>query len=259
MTKVSTRFNSSKHILVWTGVLLIGSMAIDFVFPHAQANSVALDSLQTKQVRGQVPGRRSGGARRGDCPVPSTELTALVPMTEVPTETLPETYVGGSTTVEYPTFWFYVPYSQTADLSAEFILQDDTGQDVYRITSADLSAFEQIPGIISISLPSTIAPLEIGRVYQWYFKLNCGTEAPTYVQGGIERIPLEPDLAYQLAHASPQERVNLYLMNDIWYDAITMLAQLHRNNLSNTTIESAWINLLQSLELENIPTDLEER
>ncbi|WP_190640734.1 DUF928 domain-containing protein [Oculatella sp. FACHB-28] len=230
-------------------------MTIDFTLPPAQASSLTLTSLQTKQVRGQVPGRRGGGARRGDCPAPSIELTALVPMTEVPTETLPETYVGGSTTVEYPTFWFYVPYLQTANLSAEFILQNDTGQDVYRITSADLPAFEHTPGIISISLPSTIAPLEIGRVYQWYFKLNCGTEAPMYVQGGIERIPLDPDLAYQLAHASPQERVNLYLENDIWYDAITMLAQLHRINSSNTTIESAWINLLQSIGLENIPTD----
>lgn len=252
MTRISTRL-VSKHILVWVGALLVGSMAIDILSSPAQANPTTSASLQTKQVRGQVPGRRGGGARRGDCPAPPTELTALVPMTEVSTQTLPETYVGGSTTAEYPTFWFYVPYSQTADLTAEFILQDDTGEDIYRVASDDLLASEQTPGVIGISLPSAIAPLEIGRVYQWYFKLNCGAEAPMYVQGGIERIPLDPDLANQLAQVSPQEQANLYLTNDIWYDAITNLAQLYHNNPSNTTIKSAWINLLQALGLEGVP------
>lgn len=254
MLKASTRLGLAKRILVLTGALLAGNMAIDFAVVPVQASPAPYDSVLSKQVRGQVPGRRRGGARRGDCPTTAIELTALVPVTEIATQTLPETYVGGSTTAERPTFWFYVPYSLTADLTAEFILQNDAGQDIYRAASADFSTSET-PGLVSVSLPSTIAPLETGKTYQWYFKLNCGLEAPLYVQGGIERISLAPALANQLANASPQEQANLYLANGIWYDGINTLAQLYRANSTNAAIESAWTNLLQSIGLDNISTD----
>lgn len=267
MSKTSTQLRFSKRLLL-AGVLLVGNTAIggslsaqaspDRSAAIAAPNKAAPNkAAHSKQVRGQVPGRQRGGARRRDCPETSREfaVAALVPVTEVQTQTLPETYVGGNTTAEHPTFWFYVPYSLSADLSAEFILQDDTGENIYQIASADFPASEQTPGIIGISLPPTIAPLEIGRVYQWYFKLNCELEAPIYVQGGVERIPLDPNLANQLANASPQEQVNLYLANGIWYDAATVLAQLRRTDATNAAIESAWINLLRSIGLEDIPID----
>jgi Domain of Unknown Function (DUF928) len=232
--------------------LLIMGAASDWVPVPAQAHPVLSNSAQAKQLRGSVPGRRRGGARRGDCPAASAELTALAPATEVATQTLPETYVGGRTAAEHPTFWFYVPYSLTADRTAEFILQDDVGQDIYRIPSANFLTSEQTPGIISISLPSTIVPLELGKIYQWYFKLNCKMEAPLYVQGGIERISLNPDLTRQLASATPEEQAKIYLKNNIWYDAVTSLAQVRQTSPNNPAIASAWIDLLRSLGLEDI-------
>lgn len=254
MLKISTQLRFSKHLL-FAG-LLVGNTAIVGSLPaQASLDRSASIAAHSKQVRGQVPGRQRGGARRRDCSG-SREfaVAALVPATEVQTQTLPETYVGGSTTAEYPTFWFYVPYSLSADRSAEFILQDDTGENIYQIASADFPASERTPGMIGISLPSTIAPLEIGRVYQWYFKLNCELEAPIYVQGGVERIPLDPNLASQLANAAPQEQANLYLTHNIWYDAATVLAQLYRTDPTNAAIESAWVNLLRSIGLEDIST-----
>jgi hypothetical protein len=253
--------NNSKRLLCYVGFLLTLLLAIDLVPAQAvrlssvQPRAIQLHNTQTKQARGQVPGRRRGGARRGDCPAAPIEITALVPVTEVSTSTLPEAYVGGITTAERPTFWFYVPYSLTTDFSAEFILQDDRGEEVYHLYSADFPPSEQTPGIISVSLPSTIAPLKIGKVYQWYFKLNCKMEAFTYVQGGIERIALNPDLASRLANASPQVQANLYLENGIWYDAVTVLAQSRRTRMNDAAIESAWINLLRSVKLEDIPTN----
>jgi hypothetical protein len=257
MLKASTRFGFPKQVLLLVGILFLESTMIDFIlFPGwARSDTSTPIASNNKQAKGQVPGRKRGGARRGDCAATSRELTALVPAIEVPTQTLPETYVGGSTTAEHPTFWFYVPYSITADLTAEFILQDDTGQDIYRITSADFPSSEQTPGIISISIPSTISPLKIGKVYRWYFKLNCGLEASSYVKGGIERISLDPKLANQLANASPQEQAKLYLTHDAWYDAATILAQLHRTNSIDKTIKSTWINLLRSIGLEDIPVN----
>jgi Domain of Unknown Function (DUF928) len=258
MLKTLFRLSCSKQLLPCVGVLLSLSLAIELV--PVQARLISLGSTQTqlgqtKQARGQVPGRRRGGARRGDCPAASTELTALVPATEVVTQTLPETYVGGSTTAAHPTFWFYVPYALTADLTAEFILQDDAGEDVYRIPSANFPTSERTPGIIGISLPSTVAPLKIGKVYQWYFKLTCKMEAPTYVQGGIERIPPDSDLAGQLANVSPQEQVRLYLANDLWYDAVNVLAQLRRTRPTDAAINAAWVDLLRSVKLEDISSE----
>jgi Domain of Unknown Function (DUF928) len=254
----SSRSVFSKRLLPYAGTLISLSLAIDLVpaqaYPALSSPIQVSQSqpVQAKQARGRVPGRRRGGGRRGECPAASTELTALVPVTNVVNEILPETYVGSSTTAERPTLWFYVPYTLTADLTAEFVLQDAAGQDIYQISSADFPASEQTPGIISVSLPATIAPLKVGEVYQWFFKLSCKTEAFAYVQGGIERISVNPSLASQLAKASLQEQVNLYLANGLEYDAIHLLARLRRTRPTDTVINSAWINLLRSLDLEDI-------
>ena len=250
MLKLSTRY-FLKHTLVLAGVLIISSPLIDTP-STVQASPNTSDSIYNKQAKGRVPGRRRGGARRGDCPATSTQLTALVPETSVSTQSLPQTDVGGITTAEYPTFWVYVPSSLSADLTAEFILQDDTGRDIYRIASTDFSAAEVSPGIISISLPSTIAPLKIGKVYKWYFKLNCDAETPMYVQGGIERIPLNANLANQLAKLTPTGQANFYIKNNLWYDAVNILAKLYRTNPTDNNTKSAWINLMRSLGLEDI-------
>ena len=246
----STQMSFSKRILPLASVLVVASMAIDLTPSLVQASPSKAVSVSNQPARGQVPGRRRGGARRGDCPATSTELTALVPATEVSRQALPATYVGGSTMADHPTFWFYVPFSLNPDLTAEFVLQDETGQDIYRAISTDFSASERTPGIINVSLPSTIAPLQIGKVYQWYFKLNCGLEAPMYVQGGIERIPLDPGLAKQLASASRQQQFDLYLTNNAWFDAVTILAQLYRAQPTDTTVKSTWTKLLRSIGLE---------
>ncbi len=252
MLKLSTRY-FLKHTFVLLSVIFIGSPVTDTLIP-VQASPSISDSIYNKQAKGRVPGRRRGGARRGDCPATSTQLTALVPETKIESspQSLPQIYVGGNTTAEYPTFWVYVPYSLSANLTAEFILQDDKGQNIYRTASTDFSAGEMSPGIISISLPSTIAPLKIGKVYKWYFKLNCDPETPMYVRAGIERIPLNANLSNQLARATPTGQANLYIKNNLWYDAVNILAKLYRTNPTDNDTKSAWINLMRILGLEDI-------
>jgi hypothetical protein len=262
----SSQPNFSKRLLPYAGTLVSLSLAIDLVPAQAfsapsssiQPHAIQPQPAQAKQARGRVPGRRRGGGRRGECPAASTDLTALVPATNVVTQTLPETYVS-STTAERPTLWFYVPYTLTSDLTAEFILQDAAGQNIYQISSADFPASEQTPGIISVSLSAAIAPLKVGEVYQWFFKLSCKTEEFAYVQGGIERVPLNPGLANQLAKSSLQEQVDLYLANGLEYDAINLLAQLRRTRPTDTTVNSAWLDLLRSLNLEDINDDFQPR
>lgn len=205
--------------------------------------------------RGQVPGRRSGGGRRDDCPTVPLPLTAIVPQTEDTTQNPPIPIVGGVTAAERPTFWFYVPYALNAELTAEFILQDETGAEIYQLSSTDFPSSEQVPGIISIALPTTVPPLEIGKVYEWYFKVNCGEEVPIYTSGGIERIALDNALSQQLANALPQEQALLYQENEIWYDAITTLGNLSRSNPSDRAIADEWNRLLQTLGIAEILTE----
>lgn len=220
-------------------------------FPIAAAANSTTSSVQAKQYgRGRVPGRARGGGSRGICPSVGTELTAIVPSTtEATAQGLPVTYVGGVTTAERPNLWFYVPYTLSAELTADFILQDETGTTVFQLSSTEFSASEQTPGLVKVVLPE----LAVGKVYQWYFQINCGADSPIYTQGGIERIPLDPTLDSQLAAASPQQQAEIYRNNDLTYDAITILAELHREQPTDTTITTMWNELLQSINITEIP------
>lgn len=205
-------------------------------------------SVKDKQSRGKVPGRRRGGARRGVQLETQGELVVIAAATEVETQTLLETYVGGVTTAERPTFWFDVPCRLTDDMTAEFILQDDQGEILYRVGSSNFADLARTPGVIGISLPNAIAPLETDKTYQWYFNLDCHSESPLSVQGGIERVPLDPTFADELASATPLEQAALYQENEVWYDAITALAQL-RHKSDDPAVSAAWTDLLQALDL----------
>lgn len=212
-------------------------------------------NLKQTYGRGEVPGRRNGGGRRDDCPAVQVPLTALVAQQEDPSHDPPLTMVGGVTTAERPTFWFYVPYALNAELTAEFILKDATGASVYQILSVDFPDSEVVPGLIRISLPNTVAPLEIGQVYEWYFKVNCGAEVPIYTNGGIERITIDAALSQQLAAASPQQQARLYQEQGLWYDAVATLGELLRSHPSDTAIAQQWSQLLQTLGLADILPD----
>ncbi len=259
--KVSSGINYSagtaKRMLALAGALLLGTSAIALVAPPATASLNIFSNPQDKQARGRVPGRRRGGARRGTCAATTTQLVALVAAVEVETQTLPETYVGGITSAERPTFWFDVPYTLNDEITAEFVLQNNSGQDVYRTTSAEFAADYQTAGIIGISLPPEIPPLTIGETYEWYFKIDCGAESPLYVQGGIERTTLTPTLANQLSAASPLEQAELYQANDFWYDAVSAIAPLHLAQEEDPAISAAWSALMRSLGLLSADTDVE--
>ena len=203
---------------------------------------------------GTPTGRRKGAAGRGNC-VLEPPLTALVPTSE---KSLAEsegkvTYVWGKTIAEYPTFWFYVPYSNTSLLSVEFVLQDGEN-DVYR-TPVTLP---RTPGIVSFRLPSTAKPLEIGKMYHWFFKVNvdCALQPPAkmkdYVEGWVQRVKLNPIIASQLETATPQQQIAIYAANGIWHEALTSLVDLRLVNTEDTTLKNDWTDLLQSAGLSDI-------
>lgn len=194
--------------------------------------------------KGAPIGRRRGAAGRGNCLAVNPPLTALVPAAG----TLPVSNVWGLTVTKHPTFWFYVPYSDTSASSGEFVLQDEADNDVYRA----LITLPERPGVVSLRLPSTSAPLELGKLYHWYFKVNCdqqATSGPVFVEGWVQRVTPSPTLESQLAAATPQQQVALYAANGIWHEALTSLAKLRQVNPEDTALTTDWAELLQSAGL----------
>jgi len=176
-------------------------------------------------------GNRSGGGSRSKCPPMDFPLTALVPESN-----------WGKTLEAHPTLWFYVPYSPEQAPVGEFVLQDEAGNDVYRLPF-ELS---QTPGLVRLSVPDTQESLKRGNWYRWYFTLYCDRDksaSPVFAQGWIQRIPLTPTLERQLNAAKPRED-QVYVANRIWFDALTHLANLRLAN-SNQVTDADWRKLLQ--------------
>lgn len=206
-----------------------------------------------------VSGRRAGMGSRDNCPAVPTALTALVPLREEQrvskqTDKSISGIVEGLTTSERPTFWFYVPYTQDLTASAEFILQDSAGNDIYR----NAIALPPKPGVISVSLPSN-ASLQVGKTYRWYLKVRCNQQqtasVPIYVEGDIQRVNLDSRVMQQLeAAVDPRQKVVIYAEEGIWFDSLTMLAQLRQKNPNDPSLAEDWQSLLRSVNLDNIAT-----
>ena len=148
----------------------------------------------------------------------------------------------GTTVAPNPTFFVYVP--KTTAQSAEFVVVDDKKDEVY-LTSLDVSG---TPGVVKLSLPPTVS-LEIGKNYMWQFSLICDTidrSQDKLVRGFIQRVELSPDMNAKLKQAAPLEQAKLYAKDRIWYETVTILADLRSSK------PAEWEELLKSVGLEDI-------
>ena len=222
-------------------------------------NNLGVHFVQQPELpdNGTPTGRREGAAGRGNCATES-RLTALVPAFE---KTLADdgkkaTYVWGKTSAEYPTFWFYVPYSSASLRSVEFVLQDGE-DDVYRSPVT----LPNTPGIVSFRLPSTEKPLEVGKMYHWFFKVNVNCAAKQlsnakeyqdYVEGWVQRVELNSRVTHQLETATPQQRIAIYAANGIWHEALSAIADLRLLEPQAATLKDDWTEMLQFAGLSDI-------
>lgn len=186
----------------------------------------------------QAPGNREGGATRGSCPTEGTQrLTALMPEES-----------SGRTISAYPTLYIYIP-TQAAH-QAELVLRDlEGGKSLYRhpVTVA------KTPGVIAVSLPTDRAPLEIGRLYQWQFRLICDPddrERDLTVTGVVQRVDPSPELSQALATAQPTRKPLLFEQAGIWYEALHSTVELHHSDPNLATPQ--WFALLQEVGLTPI-------
>ncbi|NEP20504.1 DUF928 domain-containing protein [Moorena sp. SIO3I6] len=207
-----------------------------------------------------VPGKRKAAASRGPrCPKVKQPLTALVPATttiasegQIPLTVGHATRtesVFGLTVVSHPTFWFYVPYALTPDLPLEFVLQDENHNEIYW---TKFVASSSSPSVVGIELPSTVASLEVGKQYRWYFVVKCEPKWSPVVTGWVKRMSLNPSLNNQLDQGTLEQKAIIYARSGLWYDTLNALARLRQQNSDNDLLIKDWVKLLQSVGLDAI-------
>ncbi|MEH1825167.1 MAG: DUF928 domain-containing protein [Nostoc sp.] len=207
-----------------------------------------------------LPGKRGEGASRGNCIALGLPLTALVPSYE---QRLNQgagettiTQVLGLTSVEQPSFWFYVPYNQSSIQAIEFVLQTDQNKTIHR---ANISV-PPIPGIVQVQLQNTTTLLETNKLYHWFFKVTttCNSNQSVtlnFVEGWVQRVNLDVASREQFKQLSPQQQAAIYAKNGIWYDALTTLAELRLKGSQDSGLTEDWKNLLKVIQLEEMATE----
>jgi hypothetical protein len=188
------------------------------------------------------PGQQTAGENRGNCPNVNNSLTALIPLSN-----------AGMTVATHPNFWVYIPYNNKQVKNAEFVLQTEAREDIWR---SSVSIGER-PGYLNVALPKTIDPLKIGNWYRWYVKVYCTSstvDVPKFVQGWISRVPMKSDLHLALQANSPQ-KYSIYAEHGIWYDAIDRLLRSYQQEPQNSVVRKDWSELLAAKGVNlNLPS-----
>ena len=186
------------------------------------------------------PSIRVRSVRGGCASTSQLGLTALVPKNKI-----------GRTVSDYPTFFFYLP--QTEAELAEFILEDESGNQIYQ---QDLT-IKNLSGVIGVSIPATtnVPALEVGKSYTWKFTVVCNPQdrAGDKLESGIvRRVELSPDILGELENADPRQKTFIYAQNGIWQDALSNLAAVRRANPNEPVFQADWESLLDSVTLGEI-------
>lgn len=208
---------------------------------------------------GAPTGRRRGGTSRDGCPTLNMPVTALAPGEDTLDSVAGTTSFKVSsksfsilTVSEHPSFLFYIPTLPTTIHTGEFILQNEAGDDIQRISLA----LPLQPGIISIDiLKSSQYPLQMNTKYHWYFKVYCQGDRRTsnyfFVDGWIQRVAMTPQLDSQLNKGSTV-KYKVYAANNLWYDALTNLADQRYIDSHNSIFAKDWADLLKSVGLQDL-------
>jgi hypothetical protein len=165
----------------------------------------------------------------------------------------------GLSTASHPTFWVYLPYSLPPEGKIEFVLKDDQDNIIYE---TNLSESGVAPGVVGFQLPEAVSGLKENSRYKWFVSVYCNTDdslddpaGAIYVSGWVERVALDASLKRELEQATPRQKSRLYANSDIWYEAVTELAKLRRQNPNDAALKSQWDELLQSIGLEGIAAE----
>jgi|GEM_PF-528874 len=187
-----------------------------------------------------VPSATTGGGSR-DSSICGQSNLEDAPVTPIK----PKASLGLSA-VERPVFFAFIP-----NISASkglFFLADEEG-------NAQHETWIELPdraGIIRFDLPNEVPPLEVGKDYEWSFVLVCGENLrpdDPFVRGTVRRVDL--DLALDVSELSLEKAAALAEAG-IWYDTVSVLAELRRRSPDDANLKAQWQALLESQGLESV-------
>ncbi|EGJ34486.1 protein of unknown function, DUF928 [Moorena producens 3L] len=239
-------------VVGWISCFLVSRVEADQSINVGQAQQGPIEYTKPKPPDKGTPDAAQGTGTRGPC-LYKAELPTLTSLVGFYQPNLDYSYL--KVTHDYPTFWIYLPYtSEDGDYnsedeaSLEFSLQDKYGKkDIYRTSFKLLDK----PGIVGIRLPEKVNSLEVGQTYRWNIEINCPawelSNKPTtvYFKGRVKRVAHSPDLEQDLNEAKTlQERIAAYDKHDIWFDQLTELAELRRQQPHDRTLKEAWTEVL---------------
>ena len=247
---LQNRAGTSTAFILLLGCIMGGSLlpfpADASPFPDdSAASSIGDGSVQVTFVppNGDAPRETRGGAARDSSCLQtddtSAELTALVPQTNY-----------GLTTQAHPVFVVYMPSVPTG--SVFFNLRDEAGQSVYET----FLSVPEIGGIVTIEMPKEAPALEVGKNYEWGVAVPCSVrlrpDSP-FVSGWVQRIdPSQAEEALPTEFNTSLDHASQYGMAGIWYDMLSLLADLKENAPESLTVNSNWQNVLQAANLGQV-------
>ncbi len=191
-----------------------------------------------------LPGNRQPGTHAAGevCHQGKIKLTALVPENKI-----------GRTVSEYPEFFFYLP--ETEAQLAEFVLEDENGNQIYQTTLN----IRNSSGVLSVSIPTNqnVSPLQLGKNYRWSIALICDAQdrsGDLFEEGIVRRVEVSADIRSELQKAEPRLKATIYAQSGIWQDALSTLAAARRANPNDADLAADWKILLESVKLDEIVT-----
>lgn len=193
-----------------------------------------------------IVGHRSAAASRCiDCPALSAPLTAIVPIYPAG--------VWGLTAQTHPTFWFYLPYQPEEIVDLSFTIQAESDPTNPQIIYQNLT-LKPIANsrLISVTLPSSIAPLVANQPHHWFLKLNTQQtigKRPIFVDGWVQRAVLAPDIIDRIQQSPPIDRAFIYAEQGLLYDAVAIMARQRVVKPQDLEISQAWQDLLNAIGL----------
>lgn len=206
--------------------------------------------FKVPNIRG-ISGNTIAGAVRG-CGIAPTEQMVAV---------LPQTTKIGLTVSDSPTVFVYVPSTKATQAELRLYKEEDapnptqgakeTSKEAGNVVTTTRVAIANTPGIVSVSIPAKAnAPLlEVGKKYQWVFKLLCadpddGDEAGIEVKGTIQREPTPSQLVQQLNKPATLESADRYAEAGLWTETVKTLAELRKNNPNDINVARQWSDML---------------
>lgn len=196
------------------------------VLAQAVKTTTAQPAYQQPQDTKQRRQYRKPGGSRG-CPHQLANVLTLV---------VPEGHVA-RTISPYPTFIWKL--TQDVSLPLRFTLLEPGHKSLYSQEFDDLRS-----GLISLTLPKTVSPLEVGKQYRWSVSIICDLDKPSqnlFTMAWIERVAEDRRFS---AHQNRKSCALTYARLGIWYDAIAC-AFATRNLISvNSLVERDIFSLL---------------